>query len=191
VPGRIRSARFETKLLVIVVAALAWRVTYVLVTKRHADVWGDAFSYHYGANLLADGRGFVDPLRYEFTNGLRFPSAAHPPLYVSYLATWSVVGLQSALWHRLASCVLGALTLSKVGRLGRKNEVARGGHIAAILGAANPQLWHNDAALLSETAAAFAVVLAMLTVERFREEPSMSRAVQLGGALALAVMGRA
>ena len=190
-PGRIRSARFETKLLVIVFAALVWRVTYVLVTKRHADVWGDAFTYHYGANLLADGRGFVDPLRYEFTNGLRFPSAAHPPLYVSYLATWSLVGLQSALWHRLASCVLGALTVALVGYLGRKLAGDRAGLIAAVLAAAYPHLWLNDAALLSETAAAFAVVLAMLTVERFREEPSMSRALQLGGALALAVLGRA
>ena len=190
-PGRIRSARFETKLLVIVVAALAGRVAYVLLTKRDADVWGDAFAYHYGANLLADGKGFVDPLRYEFTGGLRFPSAAHPPLYVSYLATWSLVGLKSALWHRLASCVLGALTVALVGYLGRKLAGNRAGRIAAILAAAYPHLWLNDAALLSETSAAFAVVLAMLTVERFREEPSTSRALQLGGALALAVLGRA
>jgi 4-amino-4-deoxy-L-arabinose transferase-like glycosyltransferase len=182
---------FRARLALIVVAALAWRVAYVLVTKRHADVWGDAFSYHYGANLLADGKGFVDPLRYEFTGGLLFPSAAHPPLYVSYLATWSLVSLQSALWHRLASCLLGALTVALVGHLGRKLAGDRAGLIAAILAAAYPHLWLNDAALLSETAAAFSVVLAMLTVERFREDPSTSRALQLGGALALAVLGRA
>jgi 4-amino-4-deoxy-L-arabinose transferase-like glycosyltransferase len=52
-------------------------------------------------------------------------------------------------------------------------------------------LWLNDAALLSETAAAFAVVLALLAIERFRETPSLARALQLGGALALAVLGRA
>ncbi len=189
-PGRIRSARFETKLLVIVVAALVGRVAYVLVTKRHTAVWGDAFAYHYGANLLADGTGFVDPLRYEFS-GLRFPSAAHPPLYVSYLAAWSLVGLKSALWHRLASCVLGAVTVGLVGYLGRKLGGDRAGLVAAVLAAVYPNLWLNDAALLSETAAAFAVVLAMLAVERFREEPTTSRALQLGGALALAVLGRA
>jgi 4-amino-4-deoxy-L-arabinose transferase-like glycosyltransferase len=191
VTGRIRSARFETKLLVIVVAALAWRVIYVLVTKRHTAIWGDSFAYHFGANLLADGKGFVDPLRYEFTGGLRFPSAAHPPLYVTYLAAWSLVGLKSALWHRLASCLLGAITVGLIGYLGRHLAGDRAGLIAALLAAAYPHLWLNDAALLSETAAAFAVVLAMLAVERYREQPTASRALQLGGALALAVLGRA
>ena len=188
--GRIRSARFETKLLVIVVAALAWRVTYVLVTKRHAVVWGDAYAYHYGANLLAEGKGFLDPLRYQLS-GLTFPSAAHPPLYVTYLAAWSLVGLKSALWHRLASCVLGAVTVGLIGYLGRRLAGDRAGLIAALLAAAYPHLWLNDASLLSETAAAFAVVLAMLAVERYRERPTLSRALQLGGALALAVLGRA
>jgi 4-amino-4-deoxy-L-arabinose transferase-like glycosyltransferase len=190
VPGRIRSARFETKLLVIVVAALAWRVAYVLVTKRHAVVWGDSVAYHDGANLLAEGKGFIDPLRYGLS-GLRFPSAAHPPLYMTYLAAWSLLGLKSALWHRLASCVLGAVTVGLVGYLGRKLAGDRAGLLAALLAAAYPHLWLNDAALLSETAAAFAVVLAMLAVERFREQPTTSRALQLGGALALAVLGRA
>jgi len=35
------------------------------------------------------------------------------------------------------------------------------------------------------------VVLAMLAVERFREQPTYARTWQLGGALALAVLGRA
>jgi hypothetical protein len=48
----------------------------------------------------------------------------------------------------------------------------------------------NDVALLSETAAAFAVVLAVLAVDRFREKPSTARALQLGGALALTALSR-
>ncbi len=188
---RVTRDSFNTRLMGIVVVALAWRVAYVLVTKRHAAVWGDAFSYHYGANLLADGKGFIDPLRYEFSGGLRFPSAYHPPLYLVYLAAWSLVGLKSALWHRLVSCLLGAITVGLVGCLGRRLGGDRAGLLAAVLAAAYPHLWLNDAALLSETAAAFAVVLTMLAVERFREQPSGSRALQLGGALALAVLGRA
>jgi Dolichyl-phosphate-mannose-protein mannosyltransferase len=172
------------------VLALAWRVAYVLITKRHSAVWGDAVAYHYGANILAAGKGFLDPLRYEFS-GLKFPSAAHPPLYVTYLAAWSLIGFKSALWHRLASCLLGAITVGLVGLLGRRLAGDRAGLIAALLAAAYPHLWLNDAALLSETAAAFAVVLAMLAVLRFREQPSMARTWQLGGALALAVLARA
>jgi 4-amino-4-deoxy-L-arabinose transferase-like glycosyltransferase len=181
---------FRTKLWLIVVAALAWRVGYVLVTKRTAVVWGDSVAYHYGANLLASGKGFIDPFRYQLS-GLHTPSAAHPPLYVLYLASWSLVGLKSALWHRLASCGLGAATVGLIGLLGRRLAGERAGLIAAVLAAAYPHLWLNDAALLSETAAAFAVVLAMLAVERFREQPTYARTWQLGAALALAVLGRA
>ena len=94
---------------------------------------------------------------------------------MTYLAVWSLVGLQSALWHRLASCLLGAATVGLVGLLGRRLAGDRAGLIAAVLAAAYPHLWLNDAALLSETAAAFAVVLAMLAVERFREQPSIAR----------------
>ena len=190
VQRRITDTSFRVRLIAVVVLGLAWRVGYVLVTKRHAVVWGDSVAYHYGANILADGKGFLDPLRYEFS-GLKFPSAAHPPLYVVYLAAWSLVGLKSALWHRLASCLLGAVTVGLVGLLGRRLAGERAGLIAALLAAAYPHLWLNDAALLSETAAAFAVVLAMLAVLRFREQPSPARAWQLGGALSLAVLGRA
>jgi 4-amino-4-deoxy-L-arabinose transferase-like glycosyltransferase len=187
---RITRADFRTKLWIVMALALAWRVGYVLVTKRHAVVWGDSFSYHYGANLLAEGKGFIDPLRYNFA-GLSFPSAYHPPLYMVYLAAWSVVGLKGALAHRLVSCLLGAATVGLIGLLGRRLAGERAGIIAAILAAAYPHLWLNDASLLSETAAAFAVVLAMLTIERFREQPTMARTWELGFALALAVLGRA
>lgn len=188
---RVMRADFRTKLVLVMVAALAWRVGYVLVTKRTAPAgWSDSFAYHYGANLLATGKGFIDPVRYSFS-GLRFPSAAHPPLYVTYLAAWSLVGLKSALWHRLVSCLLGVATVGLIGLLGRRLAGDRAGLIAAVLAAAYPHLWLNDAALLSETAAAFAVVLAMLTVERYREQPTITRTWQLGGALALAVLGRA
>ena len=190
-PSRIKGARFETKLLIIVLAALAWRVGYVMITKRTAGVWGDAFGYHYGADLLAEGKGFIDPLRYEFA-GLTFPSAYHPPLYFVYLAGWGLIGLKSVLWQRLASCLLGAVTVGLIGYLGRRlGGSDRAGLIAALLAAAYPHLWLNDAALLSETAAAFAVVLTMLALERFRDQPSFARAAELGVALALAVLGRA
>src|SRR6185437_10581862 len=130
-------------------------------TKRHAAVWGDSFAYHYGANLLASGKGFVDPVRYSFS-GLSFPSAAHPPLYMTYLAAWSLIGVKSALSHRIVSCFLGVATVGLIGLLGRRLAGERAGLIAALLAAAYPHLWLNDAALMSETAAAFAVVLAIL-----------------------------
>jgi 4-amino-4-deoxy-L-arabinose transferase-like glycosyltransferase len=173
-----------------VLAGLAWRVGYVLVTKRHAILWGDASYYHFGAILLAEGKGFINPLNYVLF-GQRSQSGTHPPLYMTYLAAWSVVGSKSILWHRLASCVLGAATVGLIGLLGRRLAGDRAGLLAAVLAAAYPPLWLNDAALLSETAAAFAVVLVFLAVDRFRDAPTAARAAQLGAALALAVLGRA
>ena len=187
---RFLPTTFRTRLWLIVLAGFAWRVGYVLVTKRHAVVWGDASYYHYGANLLAEGKGFINPLNYVLF-GQRSQSGTHPPLYMTYLAAWSLVGLKTALWHRLVSCVLGAATVGLIGLLGRRLAGDRAGLLAAVLAAAYPPLWLNDAALLSETAAAFAVVLVFLAVERFRDAPTAARASQLGAALAVAVLGRA
>jgi 4-amino-4-deoxy-L-arabinose transferase-like glycosyltransferase len=102
-----------------------------------------------------------------------------------------LIGLKSALWHRLVSCLLGAATVALIGLFGRRLAGDRAGLLAAALAAVYPSLWLNDAALLSETAAAFAVVLAFLAIERFREAATAARAAQLGAALALAVLGRA
>ena len=188
-PSRLARSDFKARLWLIVLAGLAWRVGYVLVTKRHTPVWGDPFAYHYGANLLAQGKGFIDPLRYEVF-GQTYPSAYHPPLYLLYLAAWSVVGVKSALGHRLVSCLLGSATVGLVGLLGRRLAGDRAGLIAALLAAAYPQLWLNDAGLLSETAAAFGVVLALLALDRFRERPTTARALLLGGTLALTALSR-
>jgi len=51
----------------VVLAALALRVGYVLGWKNPAPILGDAFYYHYGANLFADGHGFPDPYAWKLT----------------------------------------------------------------------------------------------------------------------------
>jgi hypothetical protein len=181
---------FAIRLSLIVLAALAIRVAFVLVARRDAAVWGDAFWYHEGANLLADGKGVIDPFRYEFAR-ITQPSAAHPPLYTFYLSFWSVLGLSGPLAHRLVTCLLGAATVALSGLLGRRLGGDRVGLVAAALAAVYPHLWLNDALLLSETVTAFAVVLLMLTVERFRAAPSGWRAAEMGAATALATLGRA
>ena len=187
--ARLRTP-FATRLAIIVLAGLAIRLGFVLVARRDAAVWGDAFWYHNSANLLADGKGFIDPFRWEFAR-IEQPSAAHPPLYTLYLSFWSVFGLTGPLAHRLVTCLVGAGTVALSGLLGRRLVDERVGLVAAALAAVYPHLWLNDALLLSETVTAFAVVLLMLTVERFRASPSGWRAAAVGGATALATLGRA
>src|ERR1700731_3289010 len=55
---------FGWTLAVVALAALAVRVGYVLVDRRDVSPGGDAYFYHVGANLLADGKGFIEPFVY-------------------------------------------------------------------------------------------------------------------------------
>ncbi len=55
----------------------------MLVT-RHQTVWGDSYFYHESANLIADGKGFINPIDW-IENHVRIQAADHPPLYLLYL----------------------------------------------------------------------------------------------------------
>ena len=88
-----------------VVGALALRVAYVFAYRRHFDPHGDAYFYHVGANLLAEGKGFISPFYVQ--QGLKRAAAEHPPLYIIFLAIPSVLGMKGVLAHLLWSCLLG------------------------------------------------------------------------------------
>ena len=75
-------------------------------------VVGDAYYYHAGANLLADGKGYLDP--YGYAQHHELPGAAHPPLYLTYLAVASVVGARSVLSHQMWTVLLGTATIVAV-----------------------------------------------------------------------------
>jgi hypothetical protein len=182
-------------LATITLAAFVGRIGYVLAARRHTPAWGDSFSYHFGANLLAQGKGFIDPLRYSFF-GIVAPSAYHPPLYTVYLAVWSKLGVDTVLGHRIVSCLLGAATVAVVGLIGRELGGSRAtgeriGLVAAVLAALSPALWVNDAALLSEPAAALAVALATLALLRYRARPDAWHAAAVGAWFGIAALSRA
>ena len=87
----VRSLRRRSR-----VGALAVRVAYVLKERRDFEPGGDAFFYHAGANLLADGKGFISPFFYPARH---VQAAEHPPLYTMYLAVPSLFGMHSVLTH--------------------------------------------------------------------------------------------
>lgn len=186
----MRRLPFAAPLAVVALGGLALRVAYVLIARRDAVVWGDALGYHAGANALADGHGFIDPLRYDLS-GIEVPSAIHPPVYTVYLAAWSLVGLDGPLAHRLASTLLGAGTVVVAGLLGRRLAGARAGIVAAAFAALYPHLWLNDGALLSESAGGLGVALSFLAVERYRAQPGVRRALEVGATFAVATLTRA
>jgi hypothetical protein len=122
------------------------RVTYVLAVERGEELSGDAFYYHTAANLLADGKGFIDPFRYVYGGeqerlifrdapiedsaatsilpGHEEPTAGHPPVWTVTLAAASWLGFRSVLAHQLVGTLVGTLGVVLVGLAAR--EVARG-----------------------------------------------------------------
>jgi 4-amino-4-deoxy-L-arabinose transferase-like glycosyltransferase len=189
---RARSARdarwFGPALTLVVVGALALRVTYVFVSRRNFDPHGDAFFYHAGANLLAGGKGFISP--FFVSVGLHRPAAEHPPLYLVYLAIPSVLGMKSVLTHLLWSCLLGTTTVWLVGLVGRAVGGARVGIIAAAIAALYPNLWAPDGMLQAETLAMFVVTATVLLAYRYWQRPSAGRLALVGVACGLGALTR-
>jgi len=161
----------------------------VLGFRRNYTVSGDPYFYHYGANLLVHGKGFIAPLQYIVLH-IRLDAADHPPLYMLFLAIPSAFGLGTTLVHMLWSACLGSATVAMAGLVGRRVAGNRAGLIAAAIVALSPNLWVYDGAVLSETMAIFVATLALLLAYRAWEQPTWRRVVALGAVCGFAALAR-
>jgi 4-amino-4-deoxy-L-arabinose transferase-like glycosyltransferase len=183
--------RFWLGLGGITLVALGWRVGYVIHERGRILLNGDAAYYHWQANLVAKGYGFIDPTRFELF-GMKTPSAGHPPAYIVYLAAVSRFIGTSQLTHRLASTLLGAGAVFMLGILGRRlfgNDWA--GWLAALLAAGYAHLWINDEMLMSESMYVLTTAFAVWTAYRFWDRPRVRTAALMGLTIALAALSRA
>jgi hypothetical protein len=187
---RAERQRFWWALGLVTVLAVVTRVAYVLAVRRHDPLLGDAYFYHHAANLLADGEGFIVPLD-KLVGGQVNQAADHPPLFVLYLAAWSLVGLDTATAHMVAGALLGSAAVVLVGLVGRRVAGPAVGVVAAGIAAVYPNLWGWDGMVLSEPAAVVAVCLVLLAAWRFHEAPTVPAAVVLGAAIGVAGLARA
>src|SRR3954463_2442369 len=89
---------------------------------------------HLTANLLADGKPFIDPFRYA-DSGEERPSAQKMPLFPLYLGGVSFLGGDSVDAQRRAAALLSALAVVVLGLVGRELVGWRAGLIAASIGA--------------------------------------------------------
>jgi 4-amino-4-deoxy-L-arabinose transferase-like glycosyltransferase len=187
--GRAPSYRwFAWALVAVAAGGLALRIAYVLLERRDIDFGGDARFYHEGANLLADGKGFISPFAHDA--GRTVESAEHPPLYIVFLAIPSALRLTSTLSHLLWSCALGAATIVLVGLLGRLLAGDRVGLLAAALVAVYPNAWMADGSLEAETPAMFTIALAALLAYYCWQQPSWRRFAAVGAACGVAALAR-
>lgn len=172
-----------------VLNVLWWRPTTDTPGYHGYRLWGDAFYYHWQANALVHGAWYVDPLRW-LLDGSQRPSAGHPPLFPTYLALWSAIGLDGVTAHRLASSVLGTATIVVIALLARRIGGNAAGLIAAGIAALYPELWINDGMLLSETMAIFMTAVALTAAYAFWRRPTIRSAILVGLACGAASLSR-
>ena len=79
----------------------AWPMRCSLVKSK--PLLGDALEFHLQANLLADGKGYIQPFLYQ-AEGIARASADKPPLYPFLEAGVSLLGGRTWAWHQLVGC---------------------------------------------------------------------------------------
>jgi 4-amino-4-deoxy-L-arabinose transferase-like glycosyltransferase len=178
---------------VVSVLGLALRVGYVLAFRRgQVPMGNDSYFFSGGANLLADGQGFIQPHVFFLNNSVE-QAADHPPGYLLWLAIASVMDPgqnTSQVTHMLWSCVLGAGAVVMCGLVGRRVAGPRAGLVAAVIAAVYPNLWLHDGQLMSETMSIFTVSLVLWSAYYFWEKPSVGRAAWLALCCGLAALTR-
>jgi peptidoglycan/LPS O-acetylase OafA/YrhL/4-amino-4-deoxy-L-arabinose transferase-like glycosyltransferase len=184
-----RTSRFTIGLAVVAALGLAIRLVYLFGWKNPGLNAGDAEYYHEGANFLADGRGYLHPFQL-IRHGLVIPGADHPPGYLTVLAAFSFVGLDSFLQHQLISCVLGSLGVVAIGLAGRRIGGERVGLLAALIVAISPNVWFHDALVMSETLVVATTAIVLLTAYRWWDRPAVASAALFGLAVGAAAMVR-
>lgn len=193
-PGRFgpsASRTFALWLLAATLVGLAVRLFFIFRYKYDQGIGGDSAYYHYQANALAQGLGFVDPWSWAVRKTGTFPGAEHPPLYTIFLAIPSSLGFDTFRQHIVAGGILGAFTVPMVGIAGRSVAGARVGIIAAFLAAVYANLWVNDALVLSETITALSVAFVVWLAYKFWRDPTMANAAWFGLACGFVALTRA
>ncbi len=187
---RVHLPRFAVGLGLIAVVALAIRIGAAYWYDANIPIGGDAIWYDGVARYLSEGRGFLN-LWAGLATGHDIATAAHPPLFPSFLAVPKVLGWDSTLALRLWCTVPGTLTVVMVGLLARDLAGEAAGLLAAAFAAVFVDLWAQDVLLWSEGVFAFLVVSTVYASYRFVKRPDFVRAMVLGGAITLLALTRA
>ena len=152
---------------------------------------GDAYYYHYAANLLVAGKGFINPFVYYSSSAHhQVQTAAWPPLFVFVLAIPSLVGLKTFLATRVWCSIIGAAGVVVAGYAGREIGGRRVGLIAAFLVAVYPNLWMSDELALSEALSPVLVALILWAAYRFWKRPGLGSVVGLAASVGVATLAR-
>ena len=180
---------FNAWLTVIAALSMAWRLFTFLRITTVIPNFGDPFYYHSQAELLAAGKGFIEPFGHRLTGALT-PTAFHPPLFSMWLSIPSWLGTHSYLAHKTMAAVAGVGTVVLAGMLGRRFGGKRAGLIGAAAVGAYPHLWTIDGTLWAEGLFTFMLAAALVVLYRWIDGPTTKRAALIGVFLGLGVLVR-
>ncbi len=172
---------------------LAIRLVYVFVVKAGATLQGDAFYYHWQAQLNTQGHWFVDPSDFFAKHPVAalLPSAQHPPLFTLLLTLADEVGLRSTNAQLVLVCLIGTATIALVGLVAKDLVTPRTGVIAAVLAALYPGFWVFDGEVMSEALVMLLVAVTVLAANRCFRHFTTGRLVVLALLTGICALTRA
>jgi hypothetical protein len=180
--------RFGIALGLIAVAGLVGRIIYT-VLNQDLPIKSDGVHYSFAAGLLADGQGFINPLRLAI-DGTAIQDATHPPGWTSILTLVTLAGFRSNFAYQVTAAFVGTGTIVMVGLAGREAFGRRIGLIAAALACLYPGIWLYERELVSEPLGLLGVSTLIWLAYRFRNRPGPWRAIALGAVLGLCALTR-
>lgn len=186
--ARWRRSKWQMLLLGLFVVGLGIRLASVLV-RPHLAAGGDPLEYVGQANLLVEGKGWIEPLTYAHT-GAHVQTAKLPPLFTLLMAVCSVAGFKSFFAHRIWSAILGSAAVPVAGLLGREVAGRKVGLLAALLVAVYPNMWMSDGLAMSETVSPIFAMLVVWAAYLLWKDPRPRRAAILGVAIGFAALAR-
>lgn len=167
---------------------VAVRLASVLA-RPHLLAGGDPAEYVGQANLLVEGKGWIEPLLYART-GAAMQTAKLPPLFTLVMAVCSLAGFKSFFAHRVWSAAVGSLAVPVSAWLGREVAGRKVGLLSSFGVALYPNLWMSDGLVMSETISPIMAMLVLWAGYRMWRQPNSRRAAVLGLAVGLAALAR-
>jgi hypothetical protein len=173
-----------------ILVGLAVRLCYSLLAPQPPIPAGaDQYYYRGQATLITHGYWFDVPGS-VIHGSPGVPGAAHPPLFSGLLAVADFLDLHGVDGQRAFLCVIGVLAVLFCGRIGARLAGRPGEVVVTWVAVIWPGMWIYNGEVLSESVTVPLVAATLLTLYRFREKSTPTRAAVLGILVALCALTR-
>ncbi len=179
--------QFGVALVISLLVGAIIRLLYVFSFFGRPDpvIGGDGISYHLEALRLANGLGYTSAM---WDVGAQ--TAHHPPAWVTVLAGFSALGIDTIHGHQLLGVFIGLLVIGVVAVIGRIIFGYLSGALAGAIAAIYPGFWVLDAQILAEPFALVMLGMTIIAFYRFSRETNIRHALEVGFFLGLTVLAR-